>query len=91
MYQIKIKEDSAMNADAQLLKKTIDLLKRIRSETHGRWDDSAVQTLDEVIKDLEAEFAKDEKRIKTDKVLKLLGKFINVLPFISKLIDMLAK
>ena len=80
-----------MKADAQLLKKTIDLLKKIRSETHGRGDDSAVQKLDEVIKDLEAELAKGDGSIDADKLLKVLGEIIKALSFISSLIDILTK
>lgn len=80
-----------MNRDRQLLRETIETLREIRSETHSRGDDSAVQKLDEIISYLETELAKSRQSLTADNVLKLLGEIVKVLPFISKLIDMLAK
>ena len=80
-----------MNADSQLLRKTIDLLKRIRSETHGRGDDSVIRQLNEIILDLEAEYAKGKGSIDAKKVLELLGKFVVALPVFAKLIRKLVE
>ena len=77
--------------DVTLLKKTIELFQIIRSDLHSFGDDSVIQQLDEIVKDLEAEYASGKCNISADKTLFLLGKVIENLPFFTQLIEMLIK
>jgi hypothetical protein len=77
--------------DLSLLKKTIELLKIIRSDPHSFGDDSVIQRLNEVIQELEAENASGKSNINADKTLFLLGKVIEDLPFFTQLIETLVK
>jgi hypothetical protein len=63
----------------------------IRSDSHGFGDDSVIQQLDEIIICLEAEYTSGKCNISADKILFLLGKIIENLPFFAQLIEMLIK
>lgn len=67
-----------------LLEDSVQLLKKLRAEMHDKMDNSQLQNLDLVIMQLEK--AKSQTQI-----LDLLGKALNVLPSISKIIENLSQ
>lgn len=67
-----------------LLEDSVQLLKRLRAEMHDKMDDSQLQNLDLVIMQL-------EKAKSQTQMLDLLGKALNVLPSISKIIENLSQ
>lgn len=66
------------------LEVSVQLLKQLRSEMHDKMDNSQLQRLDLVIMQLEE--AKSQA-----KMLNLLGKALNSLPWISKIIENLSQ
>lgn len=67
-----------------LLEDSVQLLKKLRAEMHDKMDSSQLHSLDLVIMQLEE--AKSQIQ-----VLNLLGKALNALPWISKIIENLSQ
>lgn len=66
------------------LEDSVLLLKQLRTEMHNKMDSGQLQNLDSVIEQLEKAKSQSQK-------LELLGKALNALPFISKIIDSIMK
>ncbi|AMM82948.1 MULTISPECIES: hypothetical protein [Pasteurella] len=66
------------------LEDSVLLLKQLRTEMHDKMDSGQLQNLDSVIEQLEKAKSQSQK-------LELLGKALNALPFISKIIDSIMK
>ncbi len=76
-------------SNSELLNETLDLLKEIKLE-HGNTDNCISSSLDQAIKNLEKVQGHDNSAILVT-VLKVLGKLINNLPEIRKLLDHLTE
>lgn len=66
------------------LEVSVQLLKQLRAEMHDKMDNSQLQNLDLVIMQL-------EKAKSQTQMLALLGKALNALPWISKIIEHLSQ
>lgn len=66
------------------LEVSVQLLKQLRAEMHDKMDNSQLQNLDLVIMQL-------EKATSQTQMLNLLGKALNALPWISKIIENLSQ
>lgn len=70
-----------------LLKKSIDVLKQLRNETHNKMDVSSAQELDEIIEYLEYCYEhKCYEAGQAQSVLNILGKVLKHIPDINELI-----
>ena len=76
--------------NSELLNKTLDLLKEIKLE-HGNTDNCMSESLDQAIRNLEKIQGGDDNSKMLITALKALGKFVNDLPEIQKLLDYLAE
>ena len=76
--------------NAKLLQDSVEVLKDLRSELHGKAEDDVLETLDKVITDLEKVLEENPSKISTDDVLKIIGSVIEKLPAIVELIRYLS-
>lgn len=67
-----------------LLKDSIETIKKLRAELHNDIDDSKREELDQIIKDLESY---DNRQILVNQILILFGKALALLPMIEKIWD----
>jgi len=75
-------------SNSELLNETLDLLKEIKLE-HGNTDNCISESLEQAIRNLE-KIQGDDNGEMLITVLKVLGKLVNNLPEIQKLLDYLA-
>jgi hypothetical protein len=73
----------------QLLKSSLEALKCLRVELHGKVEDSVINRLDEIILDLEILQENDIRQYDPVHVLRLLSSAIELIPSIGKLIEYL--
>lgn len=76
-------------SNSELVNKTLDLLKEIKLE-HGNTDNCMSESLDQAIRNLEKIQGDDNSKMLIT-ALKVLGKFVNNLPEIQKLLGYLAE
>lgn len=69
----------------QLLKNSIEIIKQLRDELHDDIDSSKREKLDQVIEDLER---CDVQKVTPDQILVFLGKVVEKLPYIEKMLEM---
>lgn len=70
----------------QLLKSSIETIKQFREELHNDIDSSKREKLDQVIADLER---CEAQKVTTAQILIFLGKVVEILPSIEKMLEML--
>lgn len=75
-------------SNSELLNETLDLLKEIKLE-HGNTDNCTSESLEQAIRNLDKIQGGDNGEMLIT-VLKVLGKLVNNLPEIQKLLDYLA-
>lgn len=75
-------------SNSELLNETLDLLKEIKLE-HGNTDNCISESLEQAIRNLE-KIQGDDNGEMLITALKVLGKLVNNLPEIQKLLDYLA-
>ena len=72
-----------------LIHETIELLREVRVKVQGDVEDSVLHQLDEAIRKLEETSHTRQGRIANQEALELLGKVIEWLPAMVKLIELL--
>ena len=70
----------------QLLKNSIEIIKKLREELHDDIDSSKREKLDQVIEDLKN---CDAQKITAVQIFDLLGKAVNVIPYIAQILEIL--
>jgi hypothetical protein len=88
-FGTKIHYSTEVDMNEKLLGETIEALIMLRLELHGSVDESALQTLDKVILDLEA-IRNEPDKISKQELLHLLGKVLEKLPVIVEIIHILS-
>ncbi|MEA5079563.1 MAG: hypothetical protein VB013_13405 [Anaerolineaceae bacterium] len=73
-----------------IVKESLSILYDLQSELHGHVEDTALQKLEEAINLLEA-VNKNGGRIEKKKLLAILGKILDYIPTIVKIIDILSR
>ena len=71
---------------SKLLKDSVKLLKQVRSELHGNVEGSVIESIDLVIQNLET-----KQQVDSAELLNVLGKCVERLPAIIKLIEYFSK
>ena len=71
----------------ELLESSAEELKCLRAELHGKVENSVIERLDGIILELEILQTRDTRQYDSFEVLKLLGRAMELVPSIGKLIE----
>ncbi len=72
-----------------VLKASVEALKQLRAEVHGKLEDRAIDRIDEIIRDLENFEENEAHQYDTIELLNLIGSVIELLPTVGKAIEYL--
>jgi hypothetical protein len=78
-----------MAMNAELLRNSVEALIALRAELHGSVEDSVLESLDEVISDLE-DIQQHPDKISASDMLRVLGQILEALPAVVELIQILS-